>query len=102
MIAIAGDDESHSCANDLARPYYCLVDIRDLDYFLACCKSGSFTAAAREVHIVQSAMSCAIARLEKELGATLFDRNVSPLVVTEHGAALQGPAQRILDAKAPQ
>jgi DNA-binding transcriptional LysR family regulator len=98
MIAIAEDDESHSCANDLARPYHCLVDIRDLDYFLACCKSGSFTAAARDVHIVQSAMSCAIARLEKELGATLFDRNVSPLAVTEHGAALQGPAQRILDA----
>ena len=98
MIAIAEDDESHSCANDLPRPYHCLVDIRDLDYFLACCKSGSFTAAARDVHIVQSAMSCAIARLEKELGATLFDRNVSPLAVTEHGAALQGPAQRILDA----
>ena len=74
------------------------MDIRDLDYFLACCKAGSFTAAAREVHIVQSAMSCAIARLEKELGATLFDRNVSPLVLTEHGAALQGPAQRILEA----
>jgi DNA-binding transcriptional LysR family regulator len=74
------------------------VDIRDLDYFLACCKAGSFTAAAREVHIVQSAMSCAIARLEKELEATLFDRNVTPLALTEHGAALQGPAQRILDA----
>ena len=74
------------------------MDIRDLDYFLACCKAGSFTAAAREVHIVQSAMSCAIARLEKELGATLFDRNMTPLTLTEHGVALQGPAQRILDA----
>jgi DNA-binding transcriptional LysR family regulator len=74
------------------------VDIRDLDYFLACCKAGSFTAAAREVHIVQSAMSCAIARLEKDLGATLFYRNMTPLALTEHGAAFQGPAQRILDA----
>ncbi|HEX3513753.1 MAG TPA: LysR family transcriptional regulator [Trebonia sp.] len=74
------------------------MDIRDLDYFLACCKAGSFTAAAREVHIVQSAMSVAIARLEKDLGAVLFDRNVTPLALTEHGAALQGHAQRILDA----
>ena len=74
------------------------MDIRDLDYFLACCKAGSFTAAAREVHIVQSAMSCAIARLEKELGATLFYRNMTPLTLTEHGVALQGPARRILDA----
>ena len=74
------------------------MDIRDLEYFLACCKAGSFTAAARQVHIVQSAMSCAIARLEKDVGATLFDRNVTPLTLTEHGVALHGPAQRVLDA----
>jgi DNA-binding transcriptional LysR family regulator len=74
------------------------VEIRDLDYFLACCKAGSFTAAAREVHIVQSAMSSAIARLEHDLGVPLFDRSVTPVAVTEHGAALRAAAQRILDA----
>lgn len=74
------------------------MDIRDLEYFLACCKARSFTAAAREVHIVQSAMSCAIARLEQDLGATLFDRTVTPIAMTEQGVALQGAAQRILDA----
>jgi DNA-binding transcriptional LysR family regulator len=30
-----------------------LWDIRDLDYFLTCCKAGSFTAAARDAHIAQ-------------------------------------------------
>jgi len=74
------------------------VEIRDLDYFLACCKAGSFTAAAREVHIVQSAMSSAIARLEHDLGVPLFDRSVMPVAVTEHGAVLRTAAQRILDA----
>jgi DNA-binding transcriptional LysR family regulator len=74
------------------------VQIRDLDYFLACCQAGSFTAAARDVHIVQSAMSSAIARLEHDLGVSLFDRSVTPVAVTEHGAALQAAAQRILDA----
>jgi DNA-binding transcriptional LysR family regulator len=74
------------------------VDIRDLEYFLACCKARSFTAAAREVHIVQSAMSCAIARLEQNLGAPLFDRTVTPIALTEQGVALQAAAQRILDA----
>jgi len=74
------------------------VEIRDLDYFLACCQTGSFTAAAREVHIVQSAMSSAIARLEHELGVPLFDRSVTPVTVTEHGAALQAGAQRVIDA----
>ena len=74
------------------------MEIRDLDYFLACCKAGSFTAAAREVHIVQSAMSSAIARLEHDVGVPLFDRSVTPVAVTEHGAVLRAAAQRILDA----
>jgi DNA-binding transcriptional LysR family regulator len=73
------------------------VEIRDLDYFLACCRTGSFTAAAREVHIVQSAMSSAIARLEHELGVSLFDRSATPVTVTEYGVALQAGARRILD-----
>ncbi len=74
------------------------MDIRDLEYFLACCKARSFTAAAREVHIVQSAMSCAIARLEQDLGAPLFDRTATPIALTEQGVALQAAAQRIIDA----
>jgi DNA-binding transcriptional LysR family regulator len=74
------------------------VEIRDLEYFLACCKAGSFTAAAQEVHIVQSAMSSAIARLEHDLGVSLFDRAVTPVALTEHGAVLRASAQRVLDA----
>jgi DNA-binding transcriptional LysR family regulator len=74
------------------------VDIRDLEYFLACCDAGSFTAAARSAHIVQSAMSSAIARLERELGVPLFDRSVTPVAPTEHGAALRAGAHRILEA----
>ena len=74
------------------------MDFRDLEYFIACCKAGSFTAAAREVHIVQSAMSHSIARLEQDLGAPLFDRSATPIVLTDQGTAMQGAAQRILDA----
>ena len=74
------------------------MDIRDLEYFLACCRAGSFTAAAREVHIVQSAMSHSIARLEQDLGAPLFDRSVNPIALTGQGTALQAAAQGILDA----
>jgi DNA-binding transcriptional LysR family regulator len=75
-----------------------VVEIRDLEYFLACCSAGSFTVAAREVHIVQSAMSSAIARLEHELGAVLFDRSVTPVALTGQGEALRAAATRILDA----
>jgi DNA-binding transcriptional LysR family regulator len=37
------------------------VEIRDLEYFLACCETRNFTAAARQVHIVRSAMSASAA-----------------------------------------
>lgn len=74
------------------------MDIRDLEYFLACCEAGSFTAAARQAHIVQSAMSSAIARLERDLGVSLFDRSVTPIALTVHGTALQAGARGILDA----
>src|ERR1700759_5494015 len=73
------------------------MEVRDLEYFRACCRAGSFTAAARDVHIVQSAMSAAIARLEHELGVTLFDRSATPVTVTEYGVALQAGARRILE-----
>ena len=55
------------------------MDIRDLDYFLARRKAGSFTAAARDACIVQSAMSSAIARLERDLRVQLFDLGVMPI-----------------------
>ena len=74
------------------------MEIRDLEYFLACCEARSFTAAARTMHIVQSAMSSAVARLEHELGVLLFDRSVTPVAVTEHGVVLRASAQRVLDA----
>jgi DNA-binding transcriptional LysR family regulator len=80
------------------RPSMVAVDIRDLEYFLACCGTDSFTAAARNAHIVQSAMSSAIARLERDLGVPLFDRNVTPITLTEHGVALQPAALRILES----
>jgi DNA-binding transcriptional LysR family regulator len=73
------------------------MEIRDLEYFLACAEEGGFTAAAERVHIVQSAMSNAIARLERELGVRLFDRSATPVALTEHGVALRAAAVRLLD-----
>jgi len=76
------------------------VEIRDLDYFLACTRHRSFAAAARAVHIVPSAMSLAIGRLEQELGAPLFDRGGAGgcLTLTEQGSALQQGAEAIMTA----
>ena len=44
------------------------MELRQLKYFLSAARNLSFTTAARECYIVQSAMSQQIAALEKELG----------------------------------
>ena len=46
---------------------------------------GSFTRAAKELHLTQSAVSNQILNLERQLGATLFDREHGRLEVTPAG-----------------
>lgn len=46
------DDKDQSCRLGSSMIRW---GIRDLDYFLTCCKAGSFTAATRDAHIAQSA-----------------------------------------------
>jgi DNA-binding transcriptional LysR family regulator len=50
------------------------VELRDLEYFLACVEEGHFTRAARWVHAAQPTLSHAIARLERQVGERLLDR----------------------------
>lgn len=49
--------------------------------------AGSFTKAAQSMHISQPALTVAIAKLERELGATLLVRDTKPLELTEAGKA---------------
>lgn len=69
------------------------MELRHLSSLLAVAEHGSFSAAARATHTVQSNVSTHIARLEKELGATLVDRNSGRL--TEEGEAAVARARRI-------
>ncbi|MFI6786656.1 LysR family transcriptional regulator [Nonomuraea sp. NPDC050383] len=50
------------------------MEIRQVRHFVAVTTHGSFTAAARAEVIVQSALSASIRKLERELGAELFER----------------------------
>ena len=59
------------------------MDLRQLAALVAVADEGSFSAAARSLHTVQSNVSTHIARLERELGAVLVDRTRGTL--TEEG-----------------
>ncbi len=60
-------------------------------------ESGSFSAAARRLGISRSAVSKAVAKLEKALGARLLNRSTRHLSVTEVGAVFAEHCSRILD-----
>jgi molybdate transport repressor ModE-like protein len=69
------------------------MDLRQLAALTAVAEAGSFSAAARRLHTVQSNVSTHVARLEKELGATLVDRSSGSL--THEGEAVVERARRI-------
>jgi DNA-binding transcriptional LysR family regulator len=67
-----------------------------LPAFVAAAEAGTFSEAAKRLRITQSAVSKQILALEKNIGATLFDRLPRQLVLTEAGEALATVAKVLL------
>ena len=61
---------------------------KQLEYFLAIVNTGSFSEAAEQCHISQSAISQQIKSLETELGTRLFDRHNRTFSLTKAGELL--------------
>lgn len=64
------------------------MKIRQLNEVLAIVERGSLRAAARHLGTAQPAITRSIRELEQELGAELFERSVSGMVLTPIGAAV--------------
>lgn len=65
-----------------------LPSLQALNSFYVVAQTGSFTLAATELHLTQSAISRQILQLEEHLGCTLFERNTRKVILSEQGAAL--------------
>jgi len=71
-------------------------DILSLQSFEAAARHGSFTRAAEELSLTQSAVSRQIKDLESQLGVALFERVRQRVILSNAGARLLPDAMRLL------
>jgi DNA-binding transcriptional LysR family regulator len=65
-----------------------VLDLRRLRYFIAVASAESFSRAADELHVAQSAVSRQVGLLERELGVRLLHRTSHEVALTEAGRHL--------------
>jgi DNA-binding transcriptional LysR family regulator len=75
-----------------------VVELRQLEYFVAVAEEANFTRAAERVHISQSGISAQVRRLEQQLGAELIDRSARTATLTPAGSAALEHARAVIAA----
>src|ERR1700684_1556401 len=74
------------------------MELRHLEVFVAVAEELSFTRASTRLHLVQSGVSSAVKALERDLGASLFDRDRHRVMLTDAGQVLLPEARATLAA----
>ena len=72
------------------------LDSRQLRAFASLARTGSFTLAAKELYLSQSAVSHSMKALEQDVGCRLLDRVGKKVLLTQAGEQLLHHAQKIL------
>jgi DNA-binding transcriptional LysR family regulator len=72
------------------------LDSRQLRAFSVLAQAGSFTEAARELHLTQSGVSHSMKALERDVGCRLLDRLGKKIVLTQAGEQFLNHATKIL------
>lgn len=73
------------------------LDSRQLRAFTTLARTGSFTLAAKELFLSQSAVSHSMKALESDIGCRLFDRVGKKVLLTQAGEQLLEHANKILE-----
>lgn len=72
------------------------MELRQLRYFVTLAEELHFGRAAEREHIVQSALSQQVQRLERELGVRLVERSTHHVALTAAGVLFLVEARQIL------
>jgi DNA-binding transcriptional LysR family regulator len=71
-------------------------EVRQMRYFTAVAEQGSFTGAARQLHVTQQAVSQQVKALEQLLGVTLLQRSSRRVELTPEGLVFLADCRRVL------
>tara|TARA_Y100001968_G_C19323888_1_gene700694 strand:- start:60 stop:1013 length:954 start_codon:yes stop_codon:yes gene_type:complete len=71
------------------------LDSRQLRAFLMLSRKGSFTLAAKELHLTQSAISHAMKALEQDVGCRLLDKVGKKILLTQAGEQFRERVEKI-------
>lgn len=80
--------------------WYSLMDLQQLETFLAVVEERSFSRAAQRLLRTQPAVSQVIRKLEDELGESLFERALRDGSLTAAGEVLRAYAERLVGLRA--
>ena len=72
------------------------MNLKHLSYFVDISKRESFTKAADDIYVSQSALSKSVKSLEQELNVTLIDRTSKSFNLTEEGKILFSEGEKLL------
>jgi DNA-binding transcriptional LysR family regulator len=72
------------------------MEMRQIKFFMVVAEEGHFGRAAERMYIAQPALSQHVRRLERELGAQLFDGSTREVRLTPAGEAFLEVARRVM------
>jgi DNA-binding transcriptional LysR family regulator len=73
------------------------VTLKQLQAFVEVARQGSFTRAAKRLHVSQPALTVTVRELERDLGVRLFDRTTRKVQLTQEGAGFLPTAERLIN-----
>ena len=72
------------------------MEMHEIKYFLAACRTLNFHRAAELSHVSQPALTRAVQKLEAELGGHLFHRERNQIRVTDFGRLMRSHLEQVL------